>query len=145
LTSLGGSLSAVARYEFTVGLVLTTAVEVPQSQPLPFATVQVDNDSDLSKDTAWAVANPGSQSITVKLALVGQDGSVLDDSVAITVGPGQQIARYLSQDLSRVSFKGSLVFRGQAGATFIAVALSQKQDILTEIPVIPRKSPGVPN
>jgi sugar lactone lactonase YvrE len=145
LTSSGGSLNAVARYEFAVGPVLTTAVEVPQSQPLPFATVQVDNDGALSKDTAWAVANPGSQSITVKLALVGQDGSVLDDSAAIILGPGQQIARYLSQDLSRVSFKGSLVFRGQAGAMFIAIALSQKQGVLTEIPIIPRKYPGVPN
>ncbi len=145
LASSGGSLSAVARYEFAVGSFLKTAVEVPQSQPLPDATVQVDDDSVLSKYTAWAVANPGSQPITVKLAFVGQDGSVLNDSVTITLGPGEQIARYVSQDLPRVSFKGSLVLRGQAGATFVAVALSQKQGVLTEIPVIPRKFPGVPN
>ena len=145
LTSSGGSLSAVARYELAVGAVLTAAVEVRQSQPLQDATVQVDNDSALSKYTAWAVANPGSQSITVKLALVGQDGSVLDDSVTITLGPGQQIARYVSQDLPRVSFKGSLVLRGQDGAMFVAVALWQKQGFLTEIPIIPRRFPGVPN
>ena len=105
----------------------------------------MDDNSALSKYTAWAVANPGSQSITVKLALVGQDGSVLDDSVTITLGPGQQIARYVSQDLPRVSFKGSLVLRGQDGAMFVAVALWQKQGILTEIPIIPRRFPGVPN
>jgi sugar lactone lactonase YvrE len=145
LTSSGGSLSAVARYEFAVGPVLTTAVEVPQSQPLQDATVQVDSDSVQSKYTAWAVANPGGQFITVKLALVGQDGSVLDDSVTITLGPGQQIARYVLQDLSGLSFKGSLVLRGQAGAMFIVIALSQKQGVLTEIPIIPRKFPGVPN
>lgn len=138
-------MSAAARYEFAVGPVLSIAVEVPQSQPLQDATVQVDSDSAVSKDTAWAVANPGNQSITVKLALVGQDGSVLDDSVTITLSPGQQIARYVSQDLSRVSFKGSLVLRGQAAARFVAVALSQKQGLLTEIPIIPRKFPGVPN
>jgi len=143
LTSSGGSLSAVARYELVVVPFLRTAVEVPQSQPLPFATVQVDNDSVLSKDTAWAVANTGSQSIIVRLALVGQDGSVLDDSVSITLGPGQQVARYVSQDFSRVSFKGSLVLRGQSGAVFVSVALSQKQGVLTEIPIIPRKFPGV--
>jgi sugar lactone lactonase YvrE len=145
LTSSGGSLSAVARYELAVGPVLTAAVEVPQSQPLQDATIQVDNDSALSKYTAWAVANPGSQFITVKLAFVGQDGSVLDDGVTITLGPGHQVARYVSQDLSRVSFKGSLVLRGQAGAMFVAVALWQKQGFLTEIPIIPRKFPGVPN
>jgi hypothetical protein len=138
-------LNAVARFEFAVGGFLMTAVEVPQSQPLQDATVQVDDDSALGKYTAWAVANPGSQSITVKLALVGQDGSVLDDSVSITLGPGQQAARYLSQDFSRVRFKGSLVLRGQDGAMFVAVALSQKQGFLTEIPIIPRKFPGVPN
>jgi hypothetical protein len=145
LTSSGGSLSAVARYEFVTGPVLTTAVEVPQSQPLPDATVQVDDDSALSKYTAWAVANPGSQSITVKLAFIAQDGSVLDDSVTVTLGPGQQAAKYVSQDLSRVSFKGSLVLRGQAGAMFVVVALSEKQGVLTDIPIIPGKFPGVPN
>jgi hypothetical protein len=65
LTSSGGSLSAVARYEFAVGPVLTTAVEVPQSLPLQVATVQVDSDGARSKYTAWAVANPGSQFIKI--------------------------------------------------------------------------------
>jgi len=40
LTSSGGSLNAVARFEFAVGGFLMTAVEVPQSQPLQDATVQ---------------------------------------------------------------------------------------------------------
>ena len=89
--------------------------------------------------------NPSSQSISVNPALVGQDGNVLDDGITMTLGPGQQSARYLWQDLARVDFKGSLVLRGQAGAMFIAVALSEKQGLLTVIPLIPGKAPGVPN
>jgi hypothetical protein len=94
---------------------------------------------------AYAIANPGNQSISIKLALVAQDGRVLDDSVTVTLGPGQQIARYLSQDLSRIDFKGSLVLRGQAGARFVAVALVQKQSLWTLILLIAGKSPAVLN
>jgi hypothetical protein len=145
LASTGGSLSAVATYEYAVGLVLKTAVSVPQSQKLQYATIQVDNDSTQGRETAWAIANPGSEDISVKLALVGQDGRLLDDSITMTLGPGQQVARYVWQELARVDFKGSLVLRGQAGAVFIAVALSEKQGVLTDVPIIPGKFPGVPN
>jgi len=145
LESTGGLVSAVATYEYVAGTVLQTMVGVPQSQPLQYATIPVDNQSTQSKQTAYAIANPGRQSISVKLALVGQDGRVVDDSITVTLGPGQQIARYLWQDLSRMDFRGSLVLRGQAGAMFIAVALSEKHGILTVIPLIPGKSPVVPN
>ena len=70
---------------------------------------------------------------------------MLDESITMTLGPGQQIARYVWQELARVDFRGSLVLRGQAGAVFIAVALSEKQAVLTGIPIIPGKFPGVPN
>ena len=120
-------------------------VGVLQSPLLQYATIPVDNDSAQNQQMAYAIANPSSQTISIKLALVGQDGSVLDDSITVTLGPGQQIARYLWQDLSRMDFKGSLVLRGQAGAMFISVALSEKQGLLTVIPLIPGKSPRVPN
>jgi len=145
LDSTGGTVSAEATYEHVVDAVLQTRVGVPQSLPLQYATIPVDNDSSQSKQTAFAIANPGSQPISVKLILVRQDGSVVNDSVAITLGAGQQTARYVWQDLSRTDFKGSLVIQGQAGATYIAVALSEKQGLLTVIPLIPGKSPGVPN
>jgi sugar lactone lactonase YvrE len=145
LHSTGGPLTAGAIYEKLVGTVLQARVGVPQSQFLQFATIPVDNDSILSKQTVYAIANPGTRSISVKLALVRQDGGVLDDSVTVTLGPGQQIARYVWQDLSRIDFKGSLVLEGQAGGMFIAIGLSQRQDFLTVIPLIPGKSPGVSN
>ena len=108
---------------------------------------QLTNPTGVALDSAGDlyIANPGSEGISVKLALVGQDGRVLDDSITMTLGPRQQIARYVWQELARVAFKGSLVLRGQAGAVFIAVALSERQGVLNDIPIIPGKFPGVPN
>ncbi len=141
----GGSLSGVATYESLVGATIQTVVGVLHSQPLPYATIPVDNNSSQGKQTAYAIANPGSHTISVKLALVGQDGSVVDDTVVVTLDPGEQIAKYLWQDLPYANFKGSLVLRGQAHATFVAVALVDKQGILTAVPLIAGKAPGVPD
>jgi hypothetical protein len=70
---------------------------------------------------------------------------LIDDTVTMTHGPGQQIARYLWEDLARARFKSSPVLRGQAGANFIGVALLQKQGFYAVIPLILGKAPGVPN
>jgi sugar lactone lactonase YvrE len=146
LDSAGGSLSAVATYEYVVGTTLQTMVGVLQSQTLQYVTIPVDNNSSQNKKLAYAIANPSSQTINVKLALVGQDGTVVDDTLIVQLPPWQQTARYLTLDLpSRTDFKGSLVLRGQNGATFVALALVDKQGTLTPIPVISGKAPGVPN
>jgi hypothetical protein len=145
LESTGGSLTAVATYEYVVGSLLQTIVGVLQSQPLQYATIPVDNNSSQSKQTAYVIANPSSQTIAIKLALVGQDGTVVNDTVTVTLGPGQQVATYLWQTLGVTNFKGSLVLRGQNNATFVAVAFVEKQGVMTAIPVISGKAPGVPN
>ena len=145
LESTGGLLSGVATYEFVVGGKTMTNVGVLQTQPLQYATIPVDNDPSQGKQMAYAVANPSAQTISVKLALVSQNGTVVDDTVTITLGPRQHRARYLWQELARSTFKGSLVLRGQGGATFIAVALAEKQGLMTVIPLIAGKAPGVPN
>ena len=145
MDSTGGSLTGVATYENVVGGIMQNMVGVLQAQPFQFATIPVDNDSSNGKQTAYAIANPSSQTIAIKLALVGQDGKVVDDTVTVTLGPGKQIARYLWQEMARTNFKGSLVLRGQSGATFIAVALLDKQGFLTVIPLISGKAPGVPS
>jgi hypothetical protein len=145
LTSSGGLLTAIATYENVIDSLTQSMVGVLQTQPLQYATIPVDNDRSQSKQLAYAVANPGSQTISMKVALVDQSGTVVDDTVTITLGPGQQIAQYLWQKFSRSDFKGSLVLRGQAGASFIALALLDKQGLLTAVPLIPGKAPNVPN
>jgi len=143
LDATDGALSAVATYEYTVGTILQARIGVLHTQPLQFATIPVNDDSLGGRRAAFAVANPGNRSISVDLMLVGQDGTVLNDRVTLTLGPREQVARFVSQDFSRPNFRGSLVLRGQAGATFVAVALEEKQGFLTVIPLIPGKPPGV--
>ncbi len=146
LESTGGSLTGLATYEDVSGEILQYMVGVLQSPMLQFATTPVDNDNTQDTQMAYAIANPSSQTISIKLALVGQDGTVIDDTVTVTLGPGQQTARYLLKDLpASANFKGSLVLRGQAGAGFIAVALLQKQGLFTVIPLISGKAPGIPD
>jgi sugar lactone lactonase YvrE len=146
LESTGGSVTGVATYEYVSGGILQYIVGVLQSPLLQFVTIPVDNDNTQDKQMAYAIANPSSQTISIKLALVGQDGTVVDDTVTVTLSPGQQIARYLWQDLpARANFKGSLVLRGQAGASFTAVVLLQKQSLFTVIPLISGKAPGIPD
>ncbi len=136
IDSTGGTLAAVATYEYAIGSATQSMVGVLQSQALQYMTIPVDNDSSQNQQTAYAIANPSGQTIAIQLALVGQDGIVVDNSVTITLTPKQQIARYLWQDLAaRTNFKGSLVLRGQNGATFAAVALVDKQGIFTVIPL----------
>ncbi len=143
--AVSGSTSGVATYENAVDGSVRTIVGVLHSQPLIYATIPVDNNGAQGKQTAYAIANPGGQEISVKLALVSQNGSVVDDTLVVKLGPGDQVARYLWQDLPYPDFKGSLVLRGQAHASYVAVALVEKQGILTAIPLIPGKAPGVPD
>jgi hypothetical protein len=139
LDSPGGPVNAVATYEYVVGTSTVSMVSVPQSQPLQAATIPVDMDNSLGKQPANAIVNPGSQTISVKLTLISQDGTVFDDTIApIDLGPGQQIARYLWEELASryPKFRGSLAIRGQNGQTFVVFALLDKQGLLTAIPVI---------
>jgi hypothetical protein len=146
INSNGGTLSAVATYEYAIGSATQSLTGVLQSQAVQYMTIPVDNDSSQNKQTAYAIANPSGQTIAVKLVLVGQDGTVVDDSVTLRLAPGQQISRYLWQDIAAATtFKGSLVLSGQNGATFAAVALIDKQGIFAVIPLISGKAPGIPD
>jgi hypothetical protein len=110
-----------------------------------YATIPVDDDYSQERLTAYAIANPTSDNLSIKLALAEENGTVADDTVTITLAPKQQIARYLYQDLARSQFKGSIVLRAQGGGSFVAVALMQHQKMFTVIPVIPGKASKIPD
>ncbi len=144
LENTGGTLSGTANYEYRIGSPDQSMVSVPQSQPLQSATIPVSNDAEQGTQTAFAVANPSSQTIDIKLILVGQNGLVVDDTVTRTLGPGEQVAIYLWQEIDRANisnFKGSLVFQGQDGARFLVVALLDKRGLFTAIPIISAQTP----
>jgi sugar lactone lactonase YvrE len=146
LASVGERLTGVARYENLDDEVVETMVSVLQSQPTQFATIPVENDSHQHQQTAYAIANQGSQAISIKAALVAQDGTVVDDTKTIDLPPYQQISRYLWQDFTtKTDFKGSVVLRGQAGATFTVLALIEKQGLFTAVPVVSAKSTKIPD
>ena len=138
-------LSALATCEFSVGDNTLSMVGLLPVQPVESATIPVDNDWTLGKQVVYAVANPGRESISVRLTLVGQDGMVVDDSKTVAIGPGEQVARYLWRDLGYAIFRGSLVMRGQNGKSFVAVGLLEKQGHFTVIPLIRGKAPIVPD
>ena len=141
----GGVPNGVATFQFFSGATLQNAASVLSSQPMQFATIPVDDNYSQNRLTAYAVANPTSQTVVIKLGLVDVNGNLVNDTVSITLTPGQQIARYLYQDLGLPIFQGSMVLRAQCSGTFIAVALVQNQQLFTVIPVTPSKASNIPN
>jgi hypothetical protein len=115
------------------------------SNATQYATIPVDNDDGQKRYTGYALANPGTDPISVKLVIVHQDGTVVNASLkAITLNAGQQTAGFLHQDsASLLTFQGSVVMIEQSGKRFAIVALVQNQGLLTAIPVIPDKAPSI--
>ena len=144
LDSWGGAIYSVATYEYVLAGTVQSTTGVLPCQPTQYATIPVDYDVSRNRRLGYAVANTGDAPITIKLAVVDQTGSIVDDSTSIILAPGEQIAKYLDQDLGRPQFKGSVVLRGQNKATFAAVALLQNQHQFTVVPVIGAKAPNIP-
>ncbi len=145
LESTSGSLTGVATCEYAIEDHVLTTVAFPQAQLLQIATIPVETDTARDMKVAYGIANPGMQPISIRLYLIGPDGAVVDDSVTVTLGPRQQIARYLWQDFARENFKGSVVLQSQTGASFIAVALAENQGLYSVIPLLPGGFPGIPD
>ncbi len=143
--SSGGTIYGVATYEYVLAGTMQGTTGVLPSQPAQYATIPVDYDITQSRRLGYAVANTGDSPITIKLAVVDQTGSVVDDSTSITLDPGEQTAKFLDQDFISPQFKGSIVLRGQNRATFAAVALVQNHDLFSIVPVIAAKAPGIPD
>lgn len=141
----GGTLSGVATYQFESEGVVTALAGVLPAPPMQFATIAVDDNINEARTTAYAIANPGDTIIWIKLCLVDADGKVVDDTAAIHLHPGQQIARYFFQDFDFSQFKGTVVLRAQRDGRFVAVGLIQNQDLFTVTPVEAAKAPNIPD
>ena len=131
-----GSLSGFVTYEYANGTATECIVSVPQSQLTANAVIPVHMDAGTSRQPAYALANPGSQPISVHMILKGQDGTVVEEPIVIDLGPGEQIARYLLQDVARDDFKGTLVLSAPEGGSFAAFAFLDKEGLLAAIPLI---------
>jgi trimeric autotransporter adhesin len=146
VTATGGSLTGVATYQYSSGQTLQSATGVLSTEPMQYAMIPVDNNESQSLSTAYAIGNPTYRDIVVKICLVDSNGNVVDDTVSKTLTPGQQISNYIGQDfINRATFQGSVVLRAQGGGLFVAIALIQKQQDFTVIPVIPGKASTIPD
>jgi hypothetical protein len=152
--STGGTLGGVATFAFTSAGQLQTIAGVLSSDLVSAATIPVDDDVGRQRITGYAVANPGSSPITIKVLEVPADGNSATAVTlnSITLDPGKHTASFFFQDPNAVdypgmspTFRGSAVLIGQAGATFCVVALVQVQGatglLYTVIPVFPSKAP----
>lgn len=150
LQSSGGSPYGVATFKCVLSGSLQSVVGVLPSPAMQSATFPVDDDLSLSRFTGYAVANPGVSTIQIELVEVSADGKTASVLDPIVLGPGEQRARFIFQDpKATADFKGTAVLTGKDGAAFTAVALVQVQcatgPVYTVIPVLPAKSPNLPN
>lgn len=143
--SSGGTLGGVGTFQFVSGGVLSTIAGVLASQPVPVATIPVDDDQAAERFTGYAIANPNNENISVRVVVVNEAGQVvttLNPPALNPLGPQRQVARFLFQDQNPPppNFKGSIVLITQGGQSFAVVALVQNKGLFTAIPVIPEKA-----
>jgi hypothetical protein len=143
----GGTLGGVATFQYAPGGSLSTIAGVLASNAVQFATIPVDNDDGARRYTGFAIANPGSSSLTVRIVPVDLNGNVVPGlTLSRTLGSGAQLATFLHQEWNApaaLTFKGSVVLLAPAGQSFAVVALVQNQGLLTAVPVIPAKAPTI--
>jgi hypothetical protein len=146
LQSTGGQLGGAATFHEAGAAGLKSVAGVLASAPTEFAVIPVNNDSAQLRFTGFAVANPGSESLNLKLVTLDESGRVLDTIFPAELNPlaaRGQTARYLHELLpGRSTFRGSMALIAPAGKRFVVVALIQDHDLLTAVPVILAKPPG---
>lgn len=147
--SSGGTLGGVATFQLSNAAGLQAIAGVLAADTVDSVTIPVDNDdTGQGRFTGYAVANPGSDNINIKIVVVNDSGSPVEPlnlTQLNPLAPGRQIARFLHEDYSpsRSKFKGSMVLIAQGGKKFSVVALVLNQGLLTAIPVIPGRAPSI--
>ena len=126
---------------------LQTIAGVLASTPVENATIPVDNDDSRQRYTGFALANPGDTPVTVRIVPVDRNGTVIPGlALSRTLAKGEQVATFLHQvwpGAPALSFQGSVVLIAPAGRSFVVVALTQYQGLISATPVIPSKAPTV--
>ncbi len=145
--SSGGTIGGVGTFEVSQGGTLTTIAGVLAENLVSVATIPVDNDGAHNRFTGYAIANPSNANINIKIDIVNASGALvqtLNIPQLNPLGPHQQVARFLHQDVaSLLTFQGSMVLIPSAGESFSVVALVLDENLITAVPVIPSKAPGI--
>jgi len=142
-----GYIYGVSTYKYRPAGTLITSVGVLSSPLIGYGTIPIDNDDSQARYTGFALANPNSDSVNVRLITLDQSGNVADNIAPPQLnplGPNQQVAVYLHQLVSRLTFKGTLILYVTNGKQLSMTALVQEQGVFSAIPVVPDKVAYVP-
>ncbi len=135
----GGTITGIATFEYAEsGVIIKSIAGVLAYPPTTSATIAVDYEPDLELDTAYAIANPGTEAMIVTMEAFSEDGIPLDTPKLVPLLPKNKISRYVYQDFPSLdSFRGTIVFSSNSGASFILTTLAQNQGLYTVMPVVP--------
>lgn len=142
-----GNIYGVSTYKYRPAGTLTTSVGVLFSPLIGFGTIAIDNDDSQGRYTGFALANPNSDNVNVRLITLYQNGNVADNVLPPQLnplGPNQQVAVFLRQLVPRPTFKGTLILYVTNGRQVAMTALVQEQGVFSAIPVVPDKVANVP-
>ncbi len=137
--SYGGSLVGTATFRhFDAAGRLATTVAVLSGVAVEAARIPIDEDRSRHRYTGFAVANFGTDVLSVRGEVVEGDQGSTTSSFTFTLDAGQQIAKFLFEVTNLPErFKGSVTLTGQSGKKFSAVALVQVSNLYTAVPVVP--------
>ncbi len=143
--STGGTLTGVATFQWIDGTKLKSIAGVLSALPVNSAVIPVDNDGGSDRYTGFAVANSGSSDVHLTIAVLREDGLVVDQEQPAELNPlaaGKQVARFLHEyKADWTIFRGSIQITAQAGENFAVVALVQNKGQFTAVPVAGQKPP----
>jgi hypothetical protein len=135
----GGIIAGVATFEYAeTGGILKSIAGVQAYPPTGSATIAVDYEPDLELDTAYAIVNPGTDTMLVALEAFSEEGAPLDEPKYLALPPSHKISRYVYQDFPSLDrFHGTVVFSSMTGNNFIITTLAQNKGLYTVMPVVP--------
>jgi hypothetical protein len=138
----------VATFQLTTGNILSTAAGVLSSNLVTAATIPVYNDLAAGRFVGFAVANPNSTVMALRLTTVNEDGTIADAATTpaqLNLQPGGQVAIFLHQIITtRTTFRGSMVIAAPGSQGFAIVALVQNGPLITAVPVVNERAPNIP-
>ena len=140
IESLGGTLSGVATFYWADAGTLKTSAGVFASQQTDSAVLPVDNNDSEERYTGFAIANPGTGPVNIRLMLRDESGAQRYDLAPASLNPlppGGQVATFVHQLLDGArKFRGTMSLSTDSGGTFAVVALVQSRGQITAIPVV---------
>jgi len=132
----GGKVSGFATFQsFQSGFVKAAAGMLSSNLSLS-VTIPAGFNMLLDQYVGYALANPGTEEVIVRVALYSAEGVPAAEPFTITLDPGQQKAQFVHENFpDLVDFDGTLVVTSESGGPFLATALSQIKGALAMLPV----------